>query len=741
MKNKDEKTKINNAVSARKDRENGAFDDELFLSDIFKAEDERKAHRADDTVTHVGENRARTNEKSSDGDFLSPDEIDAFFEEIKKRPAHDDMTVVRSDEVSIPSFSDEIAPESTLLPIEDLVITSGSDESNIAPEPIAAFVTTDEPVTPDSADALREPVRDDAQGEVPRAKRCKRSREAKARRGEAVRESAPAEAVVELSASAASGASNTASRAVAGAAMNAAASAVDVATDALHVAKDVAEITAESAKTSDSVAELTEAASSVADSAQSETHVPESSAEQSKADKSKKRKSKREAKAEKRGATGKAESDDETKESANGTKEPAIGTVEPEREVKESDDGTIAVANRTKESDSGTKGAVSGTKELPSGTKSKREDKKPERAKDAARKIKKKVEVIAEASGIYVPQDAESHRDGDRAADDRESATAQTQTRERTSFEKDVDALTYEQTGSTFPREAKKTNFFRLATLVVCACVFVYCIQFIANNLYEKYKSDSVYNEINSGLEFNIPGSVVEGGIVSLLKPDSVGVQTPTMEDIIKNGVSDSIVTGAHSAELAKVRASLEHLKNINDDLYGYIMIPGTNISYPIAQHESDNNYYLDRAYNGEHLVNGSIFADVRCNEDVMMNYNTVLFGHNVTSGSMFNHVSMFFDRDFFENTLIYIYTYDGIFVYKPFSIHEAEYDSGYIRTAFPTVEDFVNFASELRDLSDIKSDVEFKAESRIITLSTCTNGIHTRRYALHAYLVERITD
>ncbi len=755
MKNKDERTKINNTVPTRKDRENGAFDDELFLSDIFKAEDERKARRADDTVTHVGENRARTNEKSSDGDFLSPDEIDAFFEEIKKRPAHDDMTVVRSDELSIPSFSDEIAPESTLLPIEDLVITSESDESNIAPEPIAAFVTTDEPVMPDSSDALRELARDDAQGEVPRAKRRKRSREAKARRGEAVRESAPAEAAVELSASeasAASGSSSTAasaaetaaqmaSGAVAGAAINAATNAVSAASDAVHVAKNVAELAAESAKTSGSVAELTEAASSVADPAQSETHVPERGAEQGRADKGKKGKSKRDAKAEKRVAADKAESADETKEAANETREAVKGTVEPESGVKESADGMIAAANGTKERDSGTIGAVSGIKEPPSGTMPKREDKKPKRAKDAARKIKKKVEVIAEASGIYVPQDAESHRDGARAADDRESATAQTQTRERTSFEKDVDALTYEQTGSTFPREAKKTNFFRLATLVVCACVFVYCIQFIANNLYEKYKSDSVYNEINSGLEFNIPGSVVEGGIVSLLKPDSVGVQTPTMEDIIKNGVSDSIVTGAHSAELAKVRASLEHLKNINDDLYGYIMIPGTNISYPIAQHESDNNYYLDRAYNGEHLVNGSIFADVRCNEDVMMNYNTVLFGHNVTSGSMFNHVSMFFDRDFFENTLIYIYTYDGIFVYKPFSIHEAEYDSGYIRTAFPTVEDFVNFASELRDLSDIKSDVEFKAESRIITLSTCTNGIHTRRYALHAYLVERITD
>ncbi len=310
-----------------------------------------------------------------------------------------------------------------------------------------------------------------------------------------------------------------------------------------------------------------------------------------------------------------------------------------------------------------------------------------------------------------------------------------------TELDRSLDSFTYEDTGSAFPRSSKKPDVFRLGMLVVCIFVFSYSVRFLVNNIYEKYRSDTVYNEINEGLDFSIPGSVAQDGIVSLLVPDSVGVATPTMDDIIKNGVSSGITSSSHAAELAKVRASLEHLKNINSDLYGYIVVPGTNISYPIAQHASDNDYYLDRAYNGEHLVNGSIFADVRCDDDIMMNYNTVLYGHNVTSGSMFNHVNMFFDRDVFENTLIYIYTFDGIFVYKPFSIHETEYDSGYIKTAFATVEEFVDFANELRELSDIDSDAVFTAESRMLTLSTCTNGIYSRRYALHAYLVERITD
>ena len=310
------------------------------------------------------------------------------------------------------------------------------------------------------------------------------------------------------------------------------------------------------------------------------------------------------------------------------------------------------------------------------------------------------------------------------------------------SFDESLDSFTAEDTCSGKAPPSKKLDFIRLGVLAVCVCVFVYSTSYLITNIKEKYKSDLIYDEINNAIDFNIPGITEgEGGIVSLLAPDSPGAMTPTMDEIIKNGAVDIVSPDSHAAELAIVRASLEHLKNINDDLYGYIKVPGTSISYPIAQHESDNDYYLDRAYNGEHLVNGSIFADVRCNRDVMWNYNTVLYGHNVTSGSMFNHVNMFFEKDFFDNTLIYLYTFDGIFIYKPFSIHEAEYDSGYIATSFAETDHFVMFADQMRELSDVKSDATFTAESRMLTLSTCTNGIHTRRYALHAYLVESITD
>jgi len=42
-------------------------------------------------------------------------------------------------------------------------------------------------------------------------------------------------------------------------------------------------------------------------------------------------------------------------------------------------------------------------------------------------------------------------------------------------------------------------------------------------------------------------------------------------------------------------------------DIYAWIRIPGTNVDYPIVQHESDNSYYLNHTIDGKKRIEGSI--------------------------------------------------------------------------------------------------------------------------------------
>ncbi len=308
------------------------------------------------------------------------------------------------------------------------------------------------------------------------------------------------------------------------------------------------------------------------------------------------------------------------------------------------------------------------------------------------------------------------------------------------SFEESLQNFTSADLETEFVPVKRKIDFIRIIALVLCIGVCAGSVIYLIDNIMQKQKSDSIYEEILNGVDFDVPGvsNISSGGFLELLDKDNPCAFTPTMDDIIKNGVTADVTPDSYNASLEKMLASLERLRKINEDIYGWIRIPGTNIDYPIAQSD-DNSYYLDHAYNGENLVNGSIFADYRCNHDVRYNYNTVLYGHNIMSGSMFHDVSKFFDEKVFNNTEIYIYTFEGIFVFKPFSIHEADYDSGYVSTDFETSEAFIEFANNLQDKSDVESNVTFIPDSRMLTLSTCTNVVQSRRFALHAVLVKQI--
>lgn len=292
----------------------------------------------------------------------------------------------------------------------------------------------------------------------------------------------------------------------------------------------------------------------------------------------------------------------------------------------------------------------------------------------------------------------------------------------------------------------------RRIMFVFFSVMFIVSCGMLIDNLIDKQRSAEIYDQLqgeffSSGFTFDASLAFrPEEGEVSYLDADSTLSASPSMTDIM-NGAeavsSDStVVRKEYNEELEKMRAGLASLRQINDDLYGWISVDGTTINYPIVQGD-DNDYYLDHAYTGDFLPNGSIFVDYRNNTSITKNYNTVIYGHNITSGAMFHDVAKFFKDEYFDGVYINIYTDDGIYVYEPFSVYETRYDYNYFRTGFRSAEEFIAFAEEVRDNSAMKSkaDMTFTEKDRILTLSTCTNGAYYARYALHAKLVKTILD
>ncbi len=195
-----------------------------------------------------------------------------------------------------------------------------------------------------------------------------------------------------------------------------------------------------------------------------------------------------------------------------------------------------------------------------------------------------------------------------------------------------------------------------------------------------------------------------------------------------------------YNLELEKIRARLTSLAQINPDLYGYIVVDGTHINYPIVQ-GTDNDYYLNHVYNGDYLPIGSIFVDYRNDKTIDENYNTVIYGHNITSGAMFHDITLFYEEEYMNEKLITIYTMDGIFIYEPFSVYQARSDYNYFKTSFNSAAELVKFAETARENSRVQKDITFTEDDRLLTLSTCTNSENNLRYALHAKLIKVIRD
>ena len=101
-------------------------------------------------------------------------------------------------------------------------------------------------------------------------------------------------------------------------------------------------------------------------------------------------------------------------------------------------------------------------------------------------------------------------------------------------------------------------------------------------------------------------------------------------------------------------------LKTQNGDICAWIYIPGTDVDYPVLQ-GSDNAYYLNHDAYGEYSPDGSIFVDAGNNLD-FEDFDTIIYGHNMSTGTMFKTLHNYEDDSFWEsNRNVYIYLPDRV--------------------------------------------------------------------------------
>ncbi len=301
-------------------------------------------------------------------------------------------------------------------------------------------------------------------------------------------------------------------------------------------------------------------------------------------------------------------------------------------------------------------------------------------------------------------------------------------------------SVTHEELGAIKKKKVKKRliNGASDILLIGCIVVFIACAVTLIGGAMDAKIAEDIYGEVAEGLFEAEDGSYY--GVAAMYKNH----QSPTLygvSDLLRLGISGEVsnvtVSSGNNLQIERIRSRLKEMKASNPDIYGYIRIEDTNISYPFVLGEDNEFYLVHDAIQRGYLDSGAIFADYRCShKGVEYNRNTVLYGHNMTRGTMFAELIKYNDEQFFRTHDIYVYTETGLYVYRPYSFFKTNERHQYFRVIFLGDDDYLGFLQEMQSFSMFETDTELTAADRILTLSTCTNITYSGRYCLQAKLI-----
>lgn len=295
--------------------------------------------------------------------------------------------------------------------------------------------------------------------------------------------------------------------------------------------------------------------------------------------------------------------------------------------------------------------------------------------------------------------------------------------------------------GKTKRKKKRKlgvNGVIRLIAICVCIGIFTFSLFKIG----ERVKSQSVARKVYESLNDITSTSVVSHpkqvrrvtaskDLLTFLGSDTDGIE-----------YLDTQTQNYYETLRDKVIATKAEYPNC----IGWITVSGTNIDYPLMK-TYNNDYYLKRLSDGTPDAHGSIFADYRLSDDFDKNMNTVIYGHCMTDGTMFRGIKLFFDSEYryskAQELEITIVTEEGVYIYEYFSGYRSEgshFISRYEDNGTNT--GYYSFLKKIRAKNTIPKNVGYNANSKIVTLVTCTNlaSKPDERYVLHGILANHFT-
>lgn len=210
-------------------------------------------------------------------------------------------------------------------------------------------------------------------------------------------------------------------------------------------------------------------------------------------------------------------------------------------------------------------------------------------------------------------------------------------------------------------------------------------------------------------------------------------------DEFVETDGTGTVIAQSRQASLMKETdylykpINLKALREINPEVSGYIYIPNSRVDYPIlAEQEPEKYFYINHNMYKAYDQYGSIFelCDEERGEPGIDNPITWLFGHHMSSGSMFATLYNFEKPEFYD-TPIYVYRDDYRSEYKAIGFcyldqHDRAYDfDAYARDS----QEYADLLAYLKENNSMQAEREWpEDDSDILIMSTCYGRSGTSR-------------
>lgn len=279
---------------------------------------------------------------------------------------------------------------------------------------------------------------------------------------------------------------------------------------------------------------------------------------------------------------------------------------------------------------------------------------------------------------------------------------------------------------------------------IVLSCIAVICLTAAAITTIKYIQEDKQSQNISTQVHTVISESL-DAGPIPTESAASEETDTPEMEAEATPVATEVATLEPVPTEVPAVPNPYAEYYLANEDMAGWLSIPGTVIDYPIMWTPEDENYYLYRDFDKNSSTAGSLILDTDSCVDPLTT-NLIIHGHNMKSGSMFGTLRNYEDEDFYkEHRQIILYTEECQRNYEVIAVFRSQVykktDNVFKFYKFfqaDTEEEFYDFYDNIKALSLYDTGVTAEFGDHFITLSTCTYHVEQGRFVVVAKEVEK---